>query len=225
MPREYKPQVDCVCAHCGATFRVTAARASTARFCSVECRKRRVALTCAWCGEAFETFASRQDQRYCSVACQDLGRAGDLFDRAALLWDRGGGPAACWPWSGHRDAEGYGTIKFRGKIYKAHRLAFELANGAIDPNRPVCHACDNPPCGNPAHLWQGTNAENNADRNAKGRQALGERSNRSRLTAADVRLIRSLEGAMSYPQIAQRFGVSDHAIHCIIRRKTWRHVD
>lgn len=83
-----------------------------------------------------------------------------------------GGPDDCWvfqspagnPRSGHRQ------ISSRGRMRQAHRVAWELANGPIPPGMCVCHSCDNPPCVNPAHLWLGTVADNNRDRDAKGRR-------------------------------------------------------
>ena len=52
---------------------------------------------------------------------------------------------------------------------KAHRVAFELANGPIPDGVMVCHHCDNPPCVRPDHLFLGTNSENQRDSVQKGR--------------------------------------------------------
>jgi hypothetical protein len=81
-----------------------------------------------------------------------------------------GTPDACWPWKGPRDKEGYGVITddTRRQI-RAHRIAFERINGPIPQGQYVLHHCDNPPCCNPAHLWLGTIADNNADMWSKGR--------------------------------------------------------
>lgn len=48
-------------------------------------------------------------------------------------------------------------------------LAHRFVVGAIDSDLHVMHLCDNPPCCNPAHLRLATQAENNADMMAKGR--------------------------------------------------------
>lgn len=83
-------------------------------------------------------------------------------------------PGTCWPWRGGCDRAGYGWFIYRSKQYRAHRLAFQFANA--DPgDLHVLHRCDNPPCCNPAHLFLGTQADNNADMMAKGRHRGGAR--------------------------------------------------
>src|SRR3954465_9420162 len=67
-----------------------------------------------------------------------------------------GSPDACWEWQGARTNKGYGYVgRWRRDREVAHRRAFRLANGH-DAAGLVCHACDNPPCCNPSHLYDGT---------------------------------------------------------------------
>ncbi len=51
----------------------------------------------------------------------------------------------------------------------AHRVAYTLAFGPIQPRMVVCHRCDNGLCCNPAHLFLGTAGDNSRDMMAKGR--------------------------------------------------------
>lgn len=122
-----------------------------------------------------------------------------------------------------RTRQGYGVVGRAMRIERAHRVAYELANGFIDSTLDVCHTCDNPPCCNPAHLWQGTAAENIRDMFAKGRNrhVVGEAHHKSKLTLADVLDIRSSND--SQRALARRYGVSKTAIRDILRRKNWRH--
>jgi hypothetical protein len=88
----------------------------------------------------------------------------------------------------------------RGERYSAHRTAFEVANGIIDPDLLVCHSCDNPPCCNARHHFQGTHGDNARDKWAKGRgftpfnemKQIGEDHPGAKLDADTVRLIRRL---------------------------------
>lgn len=82
------------------------------------------------------------------------------------LWQR----ELCVEHTGHRNEDGYGTVWYKGKHWKAHRLAWTLEVGSIPDGLFVLHLCDNPACINVKHLVLGTHGDNMADRNAKGRQ-------------------------------------------------------
>lgn len=81
----------------------------------------------------------------------------------------------CWMWRAGKFPGGYGAIHTNGKTRKAHRVSWEIHFGPIGEGLFVCHRCDTPRCVNPEHLFLGTAADNNADRNSKGRQARGEK--------------------------------------------------
>ncbi len=78
----------------------------------------------------------------------------------------------CWLWKGTL-CEGYGQFWLWSKTIQAHRFAYEITKGPLKNN--CCHTCDNPPCCNPNHLWDGTVLENNQDSARKGRTAKGSR--------------------------------------------------
>lgn len=81
------------------------------------------------------------------------------------------GPDECWPWRRTTDGKGYGTFWLRKGQHRAHRVAWAIANqGASAAGLMGCHACDNTLCCNPAHIWMGTNKENQTDAFRKGRQ-------------------------------------------------------
>ena len=66
----------------------------------------------------------------------------------------------------------YGTMwdPLYQKVRKAHRIAWELVHGPVPEKFCVLHKCDNPPCINVDHLFLGTQQDNLADMNAKGRR-------------------------------------------------------
>jgi len=129
----------------------------------------------------------------------------------------------CWVWTGN-SLKGRGLFKVGLKNEYAPRISWVLEVGDIPENYCVLHKCDNPSCVNPAHLFLGTKGENNADRNAKGRQAKGERNN-SKLTENDVALVKQLIGDGESLRSIAALGYSYTAIVDIKRGRTWRDAD
>lgn len=136
-----------------------------------------------------------------------------------------GDPNTCWVWEKAPSGFGYGVVCFRQAKLPAHRVSYELHHGPIPDGMLVCHRCDNPACVNPAHLFLGTDADNFADMNAKGRRAHGERSSSAKLTEQDVIEIREMRKfGLLYKEIAVLYGVDRETIGSIVRMDTWKHV-
>lgn len=82
-------------------------------------------------------------------------------------------PSGCWEWTGTKNKHGYGIVclMLDGKpnTMPAPRLQWMRCKGKPGDGMDVCHACDNPPCINPEHLFGGTPLTNIRDMIAKGR--------------------------------------------------------
>jgi hypothetical protein len=88
----------------------------------------------------------------------------------ANFWAKVKKTRKCWIWTGFTNPTGYGSLSINGKVIRAHRISWMLANGKqLIPGECVCHSCDNPSCVNPMHLWVGDHKTNMADCLAKGR--------------------------------------------------------
>lgn len=104
---------------------------------------------------------------------------GDVAARLAsrLVEDENG----CLVYAGGYSARsGHKQMWHEGQMRSVHRVAWQLANGPIPDDMCVCHRCDNPPCCNVEHLFLGTVAENNYDRDRKGRGVVPEPGERWR---------------------------------------------
>lgn len=101
-----------------------------------------------------------------------------------------------------------------------------MFRGPIPAGLHVLHRCDNRACVNFDHLFIGTNADNVADREAKGRNIvlLGEAHGSSKLSEGDVREIVRRTGKQNQYATADDFGVSQALVSRIQRREIWRHL-
>lgn len=159
---------------------------------------------------------------------------------ASRFWSKVDTSGDCWEWTGCQRA-GYGYFRVAaGHMEMAHRFSWQLAYGPISNGLFVCHACDNPRCVRPDHLFLGTHDENMADMVRKGRSPSGDRNpsrrfpervsrgehHTAKLTEAQVRDIRAryTPGYGHLTELGREFGVTPDAIKFIVTRQTWKHI-
>lgn len=154
------------------------------------------------------------------------------------FWAKVNKTDTCWLWTAAKANKGYGAFGPEpGKVVKAHRYSWEMANGPITDGMCVLHKCDVPACVNPDHLFLGTKADNNRDMHEKGRNVpggtystanvkRGSSHHGAKLNEESVRAIRKAhEGGMTMTNIAKMHGVAASAVHKIIHRRHWKHVE
>ncbi len=140
-----------------------------------------------------------------------------------------GGFDQCWIWTGSVRG-GYGGFGFQTvpqvKVIGAHQASWKLVRGDIPKGQCVLHTCDNHFCVNPLHLFLGTKTDNNKDRDAKGRQAKGERNGHAIITEDQVHKIRALHVPDKFgaKKIGSALNIPWWICHQVLQGITWRHV-
>lgn len=133
---------------------------------------------------------------------------------------------SCWLWTGYQPSGMHGRIYFGEQGVYVHRLSYELHVGTIPAGAVICHHCDVPNCVNPEHLFLGTQADNVADMESKGRARKrcprGTLNAKATLAEDQVNEIRALwdSGEWKQRDIAARFGCSQSTVWRIVHGQT-----
>lgn len=133
----------------------------------------------------------------------------------------------CWKWKAAIFHDGYGAFNVDGKMYRAHRVAWQISNGREPhPGLEIAHApkiCHTPLCCNPSHLSEKTRLENEADKRLDETIAHGARNGQAKLTQEKVNQIPILrEKGLVQSAIGKLLGVSKQQISNIERGKRWK---
>ncbi len=150
----------------------------------------------------------------------------DRFE-AKIMADPNSG---CWLWTAALHPPPslpYGRFQARAKkaVY-AHRKAYELYRGDIPEGLSVLHKCDIPYCVNPDHLFLGTYADNNRDKETKGRanHAKGTDHGMTKLSEDQVSVVKGLLAVgVSTRELARRLNIHRSTILDIKSGRTWKH--
>lgn len=132
----------------------------------------------------------------------------------------------CWLWTGPVGTHGYGSVGYKGKVWRAHRLAYTLKKGPIPKGVFILHSCANKRCCNPDHLRAGTHQENMVDlRKHGGRKDMlaGPDNGRAKLTQYQANKVREMyaTGEWSQEKLGDLYGVSQWAVSMIVRNKRY----
>jgi hypothetical protein len=164
----------------------------------------------------------------------------------ARFWSKVERRRGCWIWKARVDRGGYGIFSVsRHRLVRCHRWVWVLLRGRLPAAGCLLHRCGDRRCVNPGHLYLGTAHQSHEPRRPRQRLAApdprrprgdrhwthrkpgkvrrGERSNLSKLRAAQVLRIRALHArGITVEELADRFHVVRETIRNIVRFRTWR---
>jgi hypothetical protein len=124
--------------------------------------------------------------------------------------------SGCWLWTGYIMPNGYGrSAGGKAVTQYAHRYSYEYYKGAIPQGMVIMHSCDVRHCVNPDHLILGTQKDNIADKETKGR------ANRNCLTDDAIEVIKAnaSKSNSELRLLAAELGVSFQTIKKVINKK------
>lgn len=137
-----------------------------------------------------------------------------------LFWDKVDvrGPDECWEWQASFRPHGYGQFVAKG-IHPhprgAHVYSYYFTYGRWP--HPYClHTCDNPPCVNPRHLYEGDQLQNMKDR-AERKSFRGAANPAARHGDKVEEIRQRYANGESQKSIAEDLGINSGVISRIVR--------
>lgn len=113
----------------------------------------------------------------------------------------------------------------KGKGHTVHRIVLTSFVSNQPSTVDACHINHNRLDNSLDNLKWGSRSENEQDKRAANRSAVGDRNGQSKLTTKDVIHIRHLHKAgMRVKDIVKLTGHKQQNISAIINRKSWRHI-
>ena len=109
----------------------------------------------------------RANKEYRKIIIIELPDNMDLEIIAKLLSNIHTNEIGCWIRG--NDSTIYTSIKWNGKVQRAHRVSFEIFKHRIPDHLFGCHTCDVRACINPEHIFIGNASMNIQDARVKGR--------------------------------------------------------
>lgn len=150
----------------------------------------------------------------------------------------------CWVWTAKGHRQGYGRIKYEGRLQLAHRVAYKLTGHDLPDDVKLLHHCDNTACCRPSHTFKGTQADNVRDMMEKRRHVarIGDqngmrvhpesvqRGTKCRTAVLDDEKVRDIYWRSEWlkesrASIAREYKISETLVRLIHQRKAWAHVD
>lgn len=133
-------------------------------------------------------------------------------------------PNGCREWTRSTSHFGYGVLRWMGRYWYAHVVAWMKFHGPVPPGFHVLHECDNPPCVAPEHLYLGTLQQNAQDREGRSRGRPDKRHNGlTRITIRDALRARLMDAyGEDRTTIGAMLGLARSQVSNILTGKCWR---
>jgi DNA-binding CsgD family transcriptional regulator len=128
----------------------------------------------------------------------------------------------CWVWQDWLDTDGYGHFRIGPKSYSSHRISYSIAHPKEKLGSQICHACNNPACNNPKHLYNGTAATNGRDiANAGIKKGIKHPSNK--YTEKQILQVIALKDLTDI-EISKRLKIPRATVNAVLYGYEWSHL-